>query len=90
MITGNQLRLLRISSGQTQSQIAEKLGKGGYDAKTVGALENDRRNIGLSLLFSWASACGYDVNINFVKSGSSENGSEILDISLPDDFEEEI
>ena len=73
MITGNTLKLLRLSSGQTQVQIAEKLGKGGYDAKAVGALENDRRNIGLSLLASWAAACGYDVKIEFVKSGTNQD-----------------
>lgn len=87
MITGKDLRLLRLSSGQTQAQIAEKLGQGGYDAKVIGSIENGRRNIGLALLSSWASACGYDVKIEFVKSGSNPD-DEILEVDLPDNFNE--
>jgi hypothetical protein len=30
MISGNDLRLLRLGSGQAQTQLAEKLGNGGY------------------------------------------------------------
>lgn len=89
MITGQELKLLRLSSGQSQSQLAEKLGNGGYDDRIVGAIENDRRKIGLLMLADWATACGYDVEINFIKSGITGN-DEILEISLPDDFEEEI
>jgi len=67
MITGKDLQLLRLSSGQSQSQLAEKLGHGGYDAKVVGAIENNRRKIGLSMLGDWANACGYNVSISFEK-----------------------
>lgn len=89
MITGNTLKLLRLSSGQSQSQLADKLGKGGYTKQVVSAIENDNRNIGLSLLADWANACGYGVRIDFVKLDSTQD-DEILEVSLPDDFEEEI
>ena len=69
MINGKQLRLLRLSSGQTQSQLAEKLGNGGYTKQVVAAIENDKRNIGLSMLADWADACGYDIQISFTKQG---------------------
>jgi transcriptional regulator with XRE-family HTH domain len=82
MITGNQLRLLRLSSGQTQSELAEKLGNGGYSKQVVMAIEKGKRNIGLSLLADWASACGYDVSISFTKSGTAE--SEIEETSQSD------
>jgi transcriptional regulator with XRE-family HTH domain len=67
MISGNDLRLLRLSSGQTQTQLAEKLGKGGYSKQVVMAIEKGKRNIGLALLADWANACGYDVSISFKK-----------------------
>jgi transcriptional regulator with XRE-family HTH domain len=70
MISGKDLRLLRIGSGQTQTQLAEKLGQGGYNKQIVSAIEKGKRNIGLSLLADWASACGYDVSISFDKSGN--------------------
>jgi transcriptional regulator with XRE-family HTH domain len=71
MISGKELRLLRNLSGQTQAELAEKLGKGGYTQQVVAAIENDKRNIGLSLLGDWAGACGFDVNISFTKQGST-------------------
>jgi transcriptional regulator with XRE-family HTH domain len=70
MISGNDLRLLRLGSGQAQTQLAEKLGNGGYPKQVVSAVEKGKRNIGLSLLADWASACGYDVSISFIKSGT--------------------
>jgi transcriptional regulator with XRE-family HTH domain len=70
MINGKDLRLLRLGSGQTQTQLAEKLGNGGYTKHVVSAVESGKRNIGLSLLVDWASACGYDVSISFNKSGT--------------------
>ena len=72
MISGKELRLLRLSSGQSQAKLAKKLGNGGYDAKVIGAIENDRRKIGLSLLSDWAFACGYQCNISFEKFTDDE------------------
>jgi transcriptional regulator with XRE-family HTH domain len=85
MISGKQLRLLRIDSGQTQTQLAEKLGKGGYSQQVVAAIENDKRNIGLWMLGDWANACGYDVQISFMKQGTVED-LEVSDVELPKDF----
>jgi transcriptional regulator with XRE-family HTH domain len=82
MINGKDLRLLRISSGQTQTQLAEKLGNGGYTKQVVSAVESGKRNIGLALLSNWASACGYDVSISFTKSETIE--SEIQETSQSD------
>lgn len=82
MINCKDLRLLRLSSGQTQTQLAEKLGKGGYSKQIVSAVETGERNIGLALLADWASACGYDVSISFTKSGTIE--SEIQETSQSD------
>jgi transcriptional regulator with XRE-family HTH domain len=70
MINGSNLRFLRLGSGQTQTQLAEKLGNGGYTKQVVSAVEKGRRNIGLALLADWASACGYDISISFTKSGT--------------------
>jgi len=70
MINNKDLRLLRLGSGQTQTQLAEKLGQGGYNKQIVSAIEKGKRNIGLALLADWASACGYDVSISFIKSGT--------------------
>jgi transcriptional regulator with XRE-family HTH domain len=67
MISGKDLRLLRLSSGQTQTQLAEKLGNGGYTKHVVSAVEKGKRNIGLALLGDWASACGYNIRISFEK-----------------------
>lgn len=86
MISGKQLRLLRLSSGQTQSELAKKLGQGGYTKQVVAAIENDKRNIGLSMLGDLASACGFDVNISFIKQGTTEN-KEVSDVELPKDFD---
>jgi transcriptional regulator with XRE-family HTH domain len=78
MINGSQLRLLRLSSGLSQSQLAEKLGNGGYHAKVIGAIENDKRKIGFSFLSDWCKACGYRIetvenehgfSINIIKEG---------------------
>ena len=85
MISGSQLQLLRLSSGQSQAELAKKLGNGGYDAKIVSAIENDRRKIGLGLLADWADACGYSVNVSFQKHGTLEDES-ISDVELPVDF----
>ena len=79
MVTGKNLRLLRLSSGQTQTQLAEKLGSGGYSQQVVAAIENDKRNIGLSLLADWANACGYDVQISFIKQEMVQN-EEVSDV----------
>jgi transcriptional regulator with XRE-family HTH domain len=76
MINGNDLRLLRLSSGQTQTQLAEKLGQGGYSKQVVLAIEKGKRNIGLSLLADWASACGYDVSISFLRCGGIQSEIE--------------
>ncbi len=84
MITGNDLRLLRLSSGQTQTQLAAKLGNGGYTKQVVMAIEKGKRNIGLALLSDWASACGYDVLISFTKSGTVESEPEE---TSPSDFQ---
>lgn len=65
MITGSQLKALRVSAGLTQSQLAEKLGNGGYTKQVVSAVENGGRNIGINLLADWADACGYDVAVTF-------------------------
>lgn len=89
MINGKQLRLLRISSGQTQTELAEKLGKGGYTKQVVAAIENDKRNIGLSMLGDWANACGFDVQISFTKQGSEQN-DEVSDVEFPNDFNEDL
>jgi transcriptional regulator with XRE-family HTH domain len=62
-----ELRMLRISSGQTQTELAEKLGHGGYTKQVVSAIENDKRNIGVNLLKDWAAACNYNVQIKFTK-----------------------
>ena len=35
MISGYQLKALRISAGLTQSQLAEKLGNGGYTKQEI-------------------------------------------------------
>jgi transcriptional regulator with XRE-family HTH domain len=86
MISGKELRLLRLSSGQSQAELAKKLGNGGYDAKIVSAIENDRRKIGLGLLADWSDACGYNVSVTFHKQGALEDES-ISDIELPVDFE---
>ena len=67
MITGKELKLLRISANLTQSGLAEKLGNGGYSKGVVSDIEAGRRNIGLNLLSSWAAACGYDVEIVFTR-----------------------
>lgn len=67
MITGKELRLLRQSAGLSQPQLAERLGKGGYNKQAVCAIENGRRNIGLATLADWAAACGYNVSITFEK-----------------------
>ena len=93
MISGKDLRLLRLSSGQSQSQLAEKineihkkenpLSKGGYDSRVVGAIENGRRNFGIALLSEWAESCGYDVSISFVKSGTIDN-DKVLETSEAD------
>ena len=64
----DELKKLRIQSGQSQAELAEKLGDGGYTKQVVSAIENGKRNIGLSILHSWAKACGYHVNIQFVKN----------------------
>lgn len=72
MITRPDLSALRESAGLTQSKLAEKLGNGGYTATVVAAVERGKRNIGLALLERWATACGYDVKIEFVpRTGSS-------------------
>ena len=86
MISGKQLRLLRLSSGQTQTELAEKLGPYCYTKQVVAAIENDKRNIGLSMLGDWANACGFDVQISFTKQGTIEN-QEASDVELPKDFD---
>ena len=63
----DELKQLRIESGQSQAELAEKLGDGGYTKQVVSAIENGKRNIGLSILHSWAKACGYRINIQFIK-----------------------
>lgn len=89
MITGSQLKALRISAGLTQSQLAEKLGNGGYTKFVVSAVEHGKRNIGLNLLADWANACGYHIAINFTRQGEFiEN--KVGDIELPPDFEDEL
>lgn len=67
MVSGKQLRMLRQSSGQTQAELAIKLGDGGYTQSIVAAVENSKRNIGVNLLVDWADACDYDVSIEFNK-----------------------
>jgi transcriptional regulator with XRE-family HTH domain len=61
------LKALRISAGLTQTQLAERLGNGGYSKCIVSAIENGKRNVGLNLLNDWATACGYRVNVKFEK-----------------------
>jgi transcriptional regulator with XRE-family HTH domain len=67
MVNGTDLLALRKSAGLTQTQLAEKLGNGGYTKGVVSEIEAGRRNIGLSLLTDWANACGYDVEIAFIR-----------------------
>lgn len=67
MINGKDLRMLRISAKLSQAELAKKLGNGGYDRRIVGAIENNRRNIGINLISDWAEACGYEVKIEFKK-----------------------
>ena len=59
------LKALRVSAGLTQTQLAERLGNGGYSKCIVSAIENGKRNVGLNLLRDWAAACGYEVEVNF-------------------------
>jgi len=61
------LKALRVSAGLTQTQLAERLGNGGYSKCIVSAIENGKRNVGLNLLNDWATACGYRVKVNFEK-----------------------
>lgn len=88
MITGPQLKALRLSAGFTQKALAAKLGKGNYSFQTVSGVENGSRNIGLNLLRDWANACGYDVSISFTKQGSIDSPDDGGDLILPDDFNE--
>lgn len=67
MINEKQLKALRTSAGLTQTQLAERLGNGGYSKCIVSAIENGKRNVGLNLLNEWATACGYRVKVNFEK-----------------------
>lgn len=89
MISGKELRLLRVLSGQTQSELAEKLGKGGYTKQVVAAIENDKRDIGKKMLYAWADACDCDVEITFKKRGTIEN-EEVSDVELPNNFDGEL
>lgn len=67
MINRLTLKALRISAGLTQTQLAERLGNGGYSKCIVSAIENGKRNVGLNLLNDWATACGYRINVQFEK-----------------------
>lgn len=67
LITGSDLRMLRLSAKLSQAELAKKLGNGGYDRRIVGAIENNRRNIGINLIADWANACGYSAKIEFEK-----------------------
>lgn len=89
MINGAILRQLRKSARLTQTQLAKKLGNGGYTKFVIAAIENDKRNIGLSLLADWASACGYDVQISFSKSGEVIE-DEVSEVELPNNFDGEL
>ena len=70
------MRLLRLSSGQTQTELAQKLGHGGYTKQVVAAIENGNRKIGWKLICDWADACGCDVSLSFTKSGTVESEIE--------------
>jgi len=61
------LKSLRVSAGLTQTQLAERLGNGGYSKCIVSAIENGKRNVGLNLLRDWATACGYRIEVKFKK-----------------------
>lgn len=89
MINGLTLKALRISAGLTQSQLAERLGKGGYNKFIVSAVEHGKRNIGLNLLADWANACGFEFSITFTKQGEVID-TEVGDVELPDDFQGEL
>lgn len=67
MINRLTLKALRVSAGLTQTQLAERLGNGGYSKCIVSAIENGKRNVGLNLLNDWAAACGYRINVQFEK-----------------------
>ena len=61
------LKQLRLSANLSQAELAEKIGKGGYNEKIIEAIETGNRNIGLNILEDWAKGCGYELSIEFVK-----------------------
>lgn len=86
MINGAILRQLRKSAGLTQTQLAQRLGQGGYTKFVVAAIENDHRNIGIRLLGDWANACGFNCRIVFEKEGESHDDAP-GDVTLPPNFD---
>jgi transcriptional regulator with XRE-family HTH domain len=65
MITEKKLKEIRIASGQTQAELAKKLGKGGYDRFAISKIERGKVKVGLEVAQKWAAACGY--KIEFLK-----------------------
>lgn len=63
----NKLKALRISAGLSHSEIAEHIGFTGHPEHVI-AIEEGRRNIGISTIEKWAKACWsvYTVDFEFV------------------------
>jgi transcriptional regulator with XRE-family HTH domain len=65
-IMAKRLKQLRIESGLTHAQIAEKMGPG-YKAPRIYNIESGLKPVGLKMIESYASACGYRLNLEFEK-----------------------
>lgn len=54
----NELKLLRQSSGLTQTELAKYLGKG-YSKSTISNIEKGKIIVGRNVIQRWSEICGY-------------------------------
>ncbi|MGA9651880.1 helix-turn-helix transcriptional regulator [Pedobacter sp.] len=59
------LKKLRSDAGLTQTDLAAKMGSGGYTKQAISAIENGRRAVGWNVISDWAKACGKEAEIVF-------------------------
>lgn len=65
-IMAKRLKQLRVESGLTHAQIAEKMGPG-YQAPRIYNIESGLKPVGLKMIENYAAACGYKLNLEFEK-----------------------
>ncbi|MFC0183386.1 Helix-turn-helix domain-containing protein [Pseudarcicella hirudinis] len=61
-----QLKKIRIQSGMTALEVAERMGNS-FNEKAILAMESGERNLGISSIEKYAEACGFLIKIEFYR-----------------------